>query len=166
MSWLYLSGADGEAESKCNELFGNRQKLALELIPIIAGRLKTLNEKSQGALLTRSVQTSIASERCLFVHSLRNYKHPFNHYLSTLNFIQETPEEHLPNFEDIESKSVKRMISVAKLCLAGKHGCASRIQTNRNKEGEFSKCQHLLGEFIVRNCSGEHQWHSAGLGNL
>uniref|UniRef100_A0A183BRB1 RAB3GAP2_N domain-containing protein n=1 Tax=Globodera pallida TaxID=36090 RepID=A0A183BRB1_GLOPA len=37
---LYLSGADEEAEAKCDGLFGNRQKLALELVPIIAGRIK------------------------------------------------------------------------------------------------------------------------------
>uniref|UniRef100_A0A914HIL0 Rab3 GTPase-activating protein non-catalytic subunit n=1 Tax=Globodera rostochiensis TaxID=31243 RepID=A0A914HIL0_GLORO len=47
---LYLSGADEEAEAKCDGLFGNRQKLALELVPIIAGRINQASTASPSTM--------------------------------------------------------------------------------------------------------------------
>uniref|UniRef100_A0A183CG21 RAB3GAP2_N domain-containing protein n=1 Tax=Globodera pallida TaxID=36090 RepID=A0A183CG21_GLOPA len=128
---LYLSGADEEAEAKCDGLFGNRQKLALELVPIIAGRIKLANEKSQSALYDKISQASTASP-------------------STMAFIKDAPDEYLPNFDQIESKRVRRMVALAGSCLTERAGGGSRSQLGRrdaNHPMEFSKCQQLLREF-------------------
>ncbi|KAL3082849.1 hypothetical protein niasHS_010651 [Heterodera schachtii] len=126
---LYLNGADEEAEVKCDKLSGNRQKLALELVPVISGRIKLLNEKSRSALFDKIGQSSAASP-------------------GTMTFINDTPDEYLPNFDQIDSKRIRRLVALSGSCLVEKSGRSQQMnRRDENQTMEFSKCQQLLREF-------------------
>ena len=55
-------GQDQEAEERCNDLKGIRRKLAFELIPIMAARVKVLIDQND-KLMDKILRQSAATER-------------------------------------------------------------------------------------------------------
>ena len=138
-----MSGADKEAEDHCTDLKGNRSKLTFELLPYIAGRVKRLIEENE-QLLDKLKRRSAISERLFCIYFLLCLNIDF----STLSFIKSAQEEHMPNFQHLDVKMLRRMVAVAKSCLETKgkqHN--NRLWTIGQERFSFNKCNEILKEF-------------------